>query len=85
MVVFHIAHERAWVLKTWDGCMIPKPFTRALMRISGPIRVPRDGDLEKYQGELQAALDRVRDFAEANISKAGTAEFPFGHSNHDEH
>jgi len=85
MVVFHIAHERAWVLKTWDRCMIPKPFTRAFMRISGPIRVPPNGDLEKYQSELQAALDRVRIFAEENISKAGTAEFPFGSSNQDEH
>jgi lysophospholipid acyltransferase (LPLAT)-like uncharacterized protein len=84
MVVFHIAHERAWVLKTWDRCMIPKPFTRAFMRISGPIRVPPNGDLEKYQSELQAALDRVRIFAEENISKAGTAEFPFGSSNQDE-
>jgi len=85
MVVFHIAHERAWVLKTWDRCMIPKPFTRAFMRISGQIRVPPNGDLEKYQSELQAALDRVRIFAEENISKAGTAEFPFGSSNQDEH
>jgi lysophospholipid acyltransferase (LPLAT)-like uncharacterized protein len=85
MVVFHIAHERAWVLKTWDGCMIPKPFTRALMRISGPIRVPPDADHTKYQDELQAALDRVRIFAEENIGKAGTTEFPFGRSNCDEH
>ena len=85
MVVFHIAHERAWVLKTWDGCTIPKPFTRALMRISGPIRVPADGDQEQYHRELQTALDRVREFAEANVGKAGTAEFPFGYSNKDEH
>jgi lysophospholipid acyltransferase (LPLAT)-like uncharacterized protein len=85
MVVFHIAHQRAWVLKTWDGCMIPKPFTRALMRISGPIRVPADGDVEQYHRELQAALDRVRDFAEANVAKAGSGEFPFRHSNTDEH
>jgi hypothetical protein len=47
--------------------------------------VPPNGDLEKYQSELQAALDRVRIFAEANLGKAGTAEFPFGHSNEDEH
>jgi hypothetical protein len=26
---------------------------------------------------LQAALDRVREFAEANIGKVGTAEFPY--------
>ncbi len=32
-----------------------------------------------------AALDRVRIFAEENIAKAGTPEFPFGRSNRDEH
>jgi lysophospholipid acyltransferase (LPLAT)-like uncharacterized protein len=85
MVVFHIALDRAWVLKTWDGAMIPKPFCRALMRVSREIPVPRDGGDEEYLGELQAALDRVRIFAEENIANAGTAEFPYGHSNRDEH
>lgn len=85
MVVFHIALDRAWVLKTWDGCMIPKPFSRAFMRISRDIPVPLNGGDEQYLGELQSALDRVRVFAEANIAKAGTPEFPYGHSNQDEH
>ena len=85
MVVFHIAFDRAWVLNTWDRTMIPKPFCRAFMRISRAIPVPADGDQEQYHRELQAALDRVRVFAEENITKAGTPEFPFGKSNRDEH
>jgi hypothetical protein len=85
MVAFHIALDRAWVLNTWDGCMIPKPFSRALMRISRAIPVPPDGDDERYHRELQAALDRVRGFAEENIAKAGSGEFPVGKSNRDEH
>jgi len=85
MVVFHIALDRAWVLNTWDRCMVPKPFCRALMRISRAIPVPPEGSDEQYLGELQAALDRVRIFAEENIGKAGTAEFPRAHSNRDEH
>jgi lysophospholipid acyltransferase (LPLAT)-like uncharacterized protein len=85
MVVFHIALDRAWVLNTWDRAMIPKPFSRALMRISRKITAPPGGSDEQYLGELQAALDRVRVFAEENIEKAGTAEFPYGHSNRDEH
>ncbi len=85
MVVFHIAIDRAWVLKTWDGCVVPKPFSRALMRISRDIPVPRDGQDEEYLRELQAALDRVRIFAEENVAKAGTAEFPYAHNNQDEH
>ena len=85
MVVFHIAFDRAWVLNTWDRAMIPKPFCRALMRISRAIPVPPEGDQGQYHAELQAALDRVRIFAEENIGKAGSAEFPFGKSNRDEH
>jgi lysophospholipid acyltransferase (LPLAT)-like uncharacterized protein len=85
MVVFHIAIDRAWVLHTWDRAMIPKPFSRALIRVSRAIPVHPDGDQELYYRELQAALDRVRIFAEENIAKAGTAEFPYGKSNRDEH
>jgi len=79
MVVFHIAVDRAWVLNTWDRLMIPKPFSRALMRVSRKISVPRkvdDSEADRYQADLQAALDRVREFAEANLQKAGTKEFP---------
>ena len=85
MVVFHIALDRRWTLKTWDGCMIPKPFCRALMRVSRAIPVPPDGDQERYLGELQAALDRVRVFAEENIHKVGTREFPYARNNQEEH
>jgi lysophospholipid acyltransferase (LPLAT)-like uncharacterized protein len=85
MVVFHIAFDRAWVLNTWDRAMIPKPFCRALMRVSRAIPVPKDGSDEQYLAELQSALDRVRVFAEDNIQKAGTADFPRSQSNRAEH
>jgi lysophospholipid acyltransferase (LPLAT)-like uncharacterized protein len=79
MVVFHMAVERAWVLKTWDRLMIPKPFSRVLMRVSRAMVVPKDADeaqMERSQNELQSSLDRVREFAERNIHKAGSEEFP---------
>ena len=80
MVAFHIALENPWLLKTWDRSMIPRPFSRGLMRVSRQILVPEnitDADRDRYHGELQAALDRVREFSEANIQKAGSAEFPY--------
>jgi lysophospholipid acyltransferase (LPLAT)-like uncharacterized protein len=79
MVAFHIAVEKAWILNTWDRSMIPKPFSRALMRVSQQIVVPADaGDSqrERFHAELQAALERVREFAEASVGGVGTAEFP---------
>jgi len=82
MAVFHIAIDRAWILNTWDRSMIPKPFSRALMRVSRQIAVPADADdaaKDRFHGELQAALDRVREFTEANVDKAGSAEFPMSY------
>lgn len=76
MVVFHIALENPWILKTWDRCMVPKPFSRALLRVSNQIFVPPDADREKYLAELQTRLEQVRDFAEANVGKVGSQEFP---------
>jgi lysophospholipid acyltransferase (LPLAT)-like uncharacterized protein len=79
MAVFHIAVEKAWVLNTWDRSMIPKPFSRALMQVSRQIPVPADADdsaKEQLHAELQAALERVREFTEANVEKVGTADFP---------
>ena len=72
MVAFHIALEDPWVLNTWDKSMIPKPFSKALLRVSRKIAVPEDSgeaERERYHAELQAALDRVREFAERNVGK----------------
>jgi hypothetical protein len=84
MTVFHMTVDRAWVLDTWDRLIIPKPFARVLLRIGRLIPVPADAteeDVERYQQELQVSLDRIREFAEANISKVGTPEFPYYEQN----
>jgi lysophospholipid acyltransferase (LPLAT)-like uncharacterized protein len=80
LTMFHMAVDRAWVLNTWDRLIIPKPFSRVLMRFGKLIPVPpgaSDADLDRYQQELQDSLDRVREFAEENIQKVGTPEFPY--------
>jgi hypothetical protein len=76
MVTFYVAVERAWILKTWDRCVIPKPFSKALLRMGKIIHVPKDADRDEYLAQLQGSLDRVRIFAEENVAKVGTAEFP---------
>jgi len=35
-----------------------------------------DQDVELYTAELQASLDRVCEFAEANVGQVGTEAFP---------
>ena len=67
--VFHIGLERAHTFKkSWDLFRLPYPFSRAVMFVAPPIRVPTDADSEtmkRKQAEMQAALERVRDAAES--------------------
>lgn len=80
LTMFHAAVDRVWVLNSWDRLMIPMPFSRVLVRVGKLIPVPEDAtdeDLERYTAELQASLDRVCEFAEANVNQAGCTEFPY--------
>lgn len=80
MTTFHAAIEKGWTLNSWDRMVIPRPFSRVLVRVGKLIHVPADAtddDLARYTDELQATLDRVCEFSEANVGKAGTAEFPY--------
>ena len=80
LTMFHAAVDKAWVLNSWDRMMIPMPFSRVLVRFGRLIHVPTgasDEDVERYTAELQTSLDRVREFAEANVKQVGTSEFPY--------
>lgn len=83
MAAFYVALSDAWVLKTWDALMIPKPFSKALVRVSAKIRVPtgaadseKEEEMAEFQRQLQAALERVTRFAEEHVVQVGSAEFP---------
>lgn len=70
IIAFHIAVQRAWTLGTWDRMILPQPFSRAVVHFSAPMLVPAGADeaeMERCREELQRALDRVRDAAEAKI------------------
>jgi lysophospholipid acyltransferase (LPLAT)-like uncharacterized protein len=79
MGTFYVALSNAWVLRTWDEFMIPKPFSKALVRLGRKILVPPDADeaqLSDYHAQLQTSLDRVTAFAEENVGRVGSREFP---------
>jgi lysophospholipid acyltransferase (LPLAT)-like uncharacterized protein len=67
--VFHIGVDRAHTFrKSWDLFQLPYPFSRVVMFVAPPIRVPTDAGSEMLkvkQAEMQAALERVRDLAES--------------------
>lgn len=79
MAAFYVALSDAWVLNTWDALMIPKPFSKALVRFSAKIQVPAQADdaqMADFHRQLQAALDRVTGFAEEHVAQVGSADFP---------
>lgn len=79
MAAFYVALSDAWVLRTWDNFMIPKPFSKALVRVSPKVRVPAAADdsaMSAFHAGLQAALERVTKFAEENVARVGTKDFP---------
>ncbi len=72
IVTFHFAPQRAWVLKTWDDFLVPKPFSRVLLRVGKLIRVPPDAEeatQQRFHAELQATLDRIRIYAEEHVAE----------------
>ena len=71
ITAFYVAVEKPWVLKTWDAMLIPKPFSRAYVRVAKNIFVAPDADdgaLNRYHAEMQASLERVTAFAESQFS-----------------
>lgn len=79
MAAFYVALSDAWVLNTWDALMIPKPFSKALVRFSAKMQVPAeasDAVMVEYHRRLQSALERVTEFAEAHVAEVGSPDFP---------
>jgi len=59
--------ERAWILKSWDQMIIPKPFSLAMVYASGPMYVPADATDEQMTAlhqQMQETLERCRRGAE---------------------
>jgi len=79
MAAFYVAIDDPWVLNTWDAMVLPKPFSKALVRLSAKMQVPADADdaqMAEFHRQLQRALERVTSFAEANVTRVGSADFP---------
>ena len=62
IIVAAVEANRAWVLRTWDGFVIPKPFARIEICLSKPI-YPDGRDTEAVAAELQRTFADLRDTA----------------------
>jgi hypothetical protein len=60
---FHLQPERAWVMKSWDRFLVPKPFTRIVVSWARWTHVPSDLAAEQFESkraELNDAIERAR-------------------------
>lgn len=60
---FHLQPEHAWVMKSWDRFLVPKPFTRIVVSWAKWTHVPADLPPEQFETkrqELNDALERAR-------------------------
>jgi lysophospholipid acyltransferase (LPLAT)-like uncharacterized protein len=70
---FYLLPERAWVMKSWDQFLIPKPFSRVAVSWARAVAPPAPDDsagaLEVKRQELNDALERARLQAESHFRK----------------
>jgi lysophospholipid acyltransferase (LPLAT)-like uncharacterized protein len=58
---FYITCDRAWVLKSWDRTLIPKPFSRIFVRWGTPFYVPEhidDVSFENTRKEIEQHMKK---------------------------
>jgi len=60
-----VAYASAWKLRTWDEMLVPKPFSRVVVRYGAPFQVPVDADEEAFRVRLETELDAFEGWAEA--------------------
>ena len=61
LMAVHVEYDRAWRLKTWDGFLIPKPFSRATLVLAALVPVARElsrSELEGVRLEVETAMIR---------------------------
>lgn len=69
--IFYAHPEKAWVLRSWDRFLIPKPFSRVAISWGRNVEVPKTGDarvMEAKRLEVEAALERTRLNAERHFA-----------------
>jgi len=56
------AFDNAWVFKSWDNFMVPKPFSKVNVSIGDPVQIPEDiqeSRIVDYQKKFQEAMVKL--------------------------
>lgn len=57
-----VSAQRCWTFNSWDRFMVPKPFSRIVVRFAPPIFVPRRLDTEAFEVQRQNIGKRIKDY-----------------------
>jgi lysophospholipid acyltransferase (LPLAT)-like uncharacterized protein len=49
IIPIYISVDRAWITRSWDRFLIPKPFSRILVRFGEPVFVPENMESETFE------------------------------------
>jgi lysophospholipid acyltransferase (LPLAT)-like uncharacterized protein len=70
---FHLQPQHAWVMRSWDRFLVPKPFTRIVVSWAQLMQVPANLPTEEFEPmrqDLNAAIERARLRALDHFKKA---------------
>ena len=59
IVPFYVSADKAWYFNSWDRFMLPKPFSRVVLRFGAMINlapIDHDGDFEGQRRQLEQTM-----------------------------
>jgi lysophospholipid acyltransferase (LPLAT)-like uncharacterized protein len=71
---FYLLPQRAWVMRSWDALLVPKPFSRVVMVWGRPVPPPESSDAEERARLVaEETLERLRNLAEGHFANHASA------------
>ena len=59
-----VSSERCWTFRSWDRFMVPKPFSRIIIRFAPPIEVPRRLDAKAFETQRHDVEIRIKELVQ---------------------
>jgi lysophospholipid acyltransferase (LPLAT)-like uncharacterized protein len=64
-----VSAERAWVMRSWDRFLVPKPFSKVTIKWEEPFLVPRRLPEDRFEALRQDIEKKLKEaYAEADLS-----------------
>ena len=74
VVPFYFTARNKKRLRSWDGQILPRPFSKALYLYGPPIQVPRGGDVEEWRLKIERAMNEMAEEAERDFDALWKSE-----------